>query len=74
MDLKYVLIMLLKILISTPTALVFVDQFYVTNGAALLGEPFTNKSNISTNNTEEDTYYDYDLTESQELEDTQVSF
>lgn len=72
MELKYVLTMLLKILISTPTALVFVDQFYSTNGAALLGDPFINRSNFSTNGTEEDAYYDYDLTESQELENTQV--
>lgn len=72
MDLKYALTVLLKILISTPATLLFADQFYGTNGAALLGEPFANRSNLSSNGTEEDTYYDYDLTESQELEDAQV--
>lgn len=73
MDLKYVLTVLLKILISTPTTLLFADQFYGTYGAALLGDPFANRSNLTSNGTEEDTYYDYDLTESQELEDAQVS-
>lgn len=73
MDLKYVLTVLLKILISTPTTLLFTDQFCGTNGAALLGEPFANRTNLPSNATEEDTYYDYDLTESQELEDAQVS-
>lgn len=73
MDLKYVLIILLKILISTPTTLLILDQFYTTEGAALLGDPFINRNNFSSNTSEEDTYYDYDLTESQELEHLQVS-
>lgn len=61
--------MILKILISTPPTLFFVNQFYGTNGAPLLAEPFANRSNLPLNITEED-YYDYD---SQELEETHVS-
>lgn len=73
MDLKYVLTMLLKILISTPPTILFVDQFSGANAAALVGEQFQNRSNLTANTTvEEDAYYDYDLTGSQELEDPQV--
>lgn len=71
MDLKYVLSILLKILISTPSTLVFVDQVHKATGAALLGDHFVNRSNISSNATEEDVYYDYDMSDSQEL-DTKV--
>lgn len=74
MDLKYALTMLLKILISTPTTLFFVDQFSETNGAALLGDPFINKNNSTLPGKEEEAYYDYDLTENQDLENSQVFY
>lgn len=69
MDLKYVLTMILKILISTPPTLLFADQFYGAVGVPILAEPFANRSNLPLNITEED-YYDY---ESQELDETHVS-
>ncbi|KAJ8922279.1 hypothetical protein NQ315_004218 [Exocentrus adspersus] len=66
MELRYVLITLLKILISTPTALLLynINEVY---SAALMGGHLDNRNNSSINVT--DAYYEYDFTDSQELQE-----
>ncbi|CAH1178986.1 unnamed protein product [Phaedon cochleariae] len=69
MDLRYALVMLLKILISTSTLPVLYRASGV-QGAALLGDPTMSRN--STNDTP-DTYYDYEIADdSQELEQRNV--
>ncbi|KAJ8949986.1 hypothetical protein NQ318_002395 [Aromia moschata] len=70
MELRYVLITLLKILISTPTVLLLYD-FPGSEGAALMGGHLDNKKSNVTNVT--DNYYEYDLVDSQELEEKDMS-
>ncbi|KAJ8965770.1 hypothetical protein NQ314_003911 [Rhamnusium bicolor] len=69
MELRYVLITLLKILISTPTVLL-VYHLPGIHSAALMGGHLDNKNN-STNVT--DTYYEYDILDSQELDEKRAS-
>lgn len=70
MELRYVLVTLLKILISTPNLLLLynVNEVY---GAALMGGHLDNKNNSSMNIS--DAYYEYDLSDSEELQDKDVS-
>ncbi|XP_018567619.1 uncharacterized protein LOC108908169 [Anoplophora glabripennis] len=69
MELRYVLTTLLKILISTPNVLLLysINEAY---SAALMGGHLDNKSNSTLNVT--DTYYEYDLSDSEELQDRDI--
>lgn len=70
MELRYVLITILKILISTPNVLLLynINEVY---SAALMGGHLDNKSNSSMNIS--DAYYEYDISDSEELQEKDVS-